>query len=174
MSSASVLALSVFAVAAAASDLRTRRIPNGLLVTALGVAVLVNSWLQGWSGLSYGLTGFGIGLALMLPGWLLGFTGGGDAKLFATMGAFLGPHSVFYAFALSVFTGALFGIAHALYHWARQGAESPVARYGVMFTELMATGKPRYIRPNENEALGRRFPLAPAIATGSIGAALWF
>jgi hypothetical protein len=70
--------------------------------------------------------------------------------------------------------GAVIAIAYSAYAWALRGAASPLDRYGTMLTVLFATGRSPYIRPDESEAVGRRFPLAPAIALGSIGAAIWF
>jgi hypothetical protein len=70
--------------------------------------------------------------------------------------------------------GAAFAIAFSVYAWAARGAESPATRYGVMLTTLLATGRAWYIRPGEDEAVGRRFPLAPAIAIGSVAATFWF
>ena len=86
------------------------------------------------------------------------------------------PLSIYLRFAstLSVFAGATLGLMHAAYAWARGGATSPATRYGTMFMLLSATGRLHYLRPGEQEAMGRRFPLAPAIAVGSITAAVWF
>jgi prepilin peptidase CpaA len=109
----------------------------------------------------------------MLPGWLLRFTGGGDVKLLAVVGAFVGSPIVLYAFVFSIFVGATVAIIYSVYVWAVGRAASPWVRYGIMLTTLRVTGRPHYIRPDETEAVGRRFPLAPAIALGSIGAVLW-
>lgn len=78
----------------AATDLRSGMIPNQLTLWAMAMA-LVGRWvLLGHSGLIVGLLGlFGTALA---P-WLLFRTsrgsgiGGGDVKLFAALGALLGP-----------------------------------------------------------------------------------
>ena len=173
MSAATILALTLLVGAASIFDLRTRRIPNGLLVTGLGVALIWQSLLGGWGGLGDSIIGFGLGLGLILPGWLLRFTGGGDVKLLAVVGAFVGSPTIVYAFALSMMVGALIAIAYSVFAWAAHGAASPLTRYGTMMTALLSTGRVSYIRPDAKEAVGRRFPLAPAIALGSIGAALW-
>ena len=168
-----MLILSVLLTIAAIFDLRERRVPNALLVTGLIIALIWQTALGGLDGLGNSLVGFGLGLALMLPGWLLRFTGGGDVKLLAVVGAFVGSPTIFYAFALSMIVGALIAIAYSVYAWAARGAASPLTRYGAMLTALLTTGRLSYIRPDANEAVGRRFPLVPAIALGSIGAALW-
>jgi len=173
MSPALILILTLFLAIAADLDMQTRRIPNELLMIGLAVALTWQATAGGWSGVANGLAGFGIGLGLMLPGWLLRFTGGGDVKLLAVVGAFVGSPTAFYAFALSIIVGATIAIAVSLHAWAVRGAASPLTRYGAMVAGLLATGKLAYIRPDEGEAVGRRFALAPAIALGSIGAALW-
>jgi prepilin peptidase CpaA len=169
-----IVALCIVVAIAAVSDIRLRRIPNKLLVAGLALALVGQVVLGGWNGLSTGLIGFAVGLGLMLPGWLLKFTGGGDVKLMAVVGAYVGSPTVLVAFALSVMVGAIVGVLYGVYVWAARGAASPLTRYGAMLTAFFATGRIRYIRPDETEALGRRFPLAPAIALGSVGAAIWF
>jgi len=173
MTMASVLVLTLFLATASVLDLRTRRIPNEFLVAGLALAVIGQAVSGGWGGLADSLTGFALGLGLMLPGWLLRFTGGGDVKLIAVVGAFVGSPTIVYAFASSIIVGAIIAIFYSIYVWAARGATSPWTRYGAMMAVLFATGSVSYIRPDANEAVGQRFPLAPAIALGSIGAALW-
>ena len=174
MSAAIIFATFALVVAAAAFDVRTRRVPNVLPVTAWVLAVVWHCWQGGWGGLALSLGGFAAGLALMLPGWLMRFTGGGDVKLLAAVGSLIGPEPVVYAFGLSMLAGAIMGVMFAAYAWARKGATSPARRYGTMFTLLAADGRLTYIRPAKREAVGKRFPLAPAIAVGSVAAAVWF
>jgi len=169
-----IIILSGFVAVASAFDLYSRRIPNPLLVAGLLVAVAWNAASGGWGGFTESFAGFWIGLALMLPGWLLRFTGGGDVKLVAVVGAFVGASTVVYAFALSMIVAAVFAVASSTYAWLLRGAAAPTMRYWVMINNLLLTGRWAYIRPNADEAVGRRFPLAPAIALGSVGAAVWF
>jgi prepilin peptidase CpaA len=169
-----IVPLTILVVVASGLDLRTRRIPNPLLIIGLVIALAWRGSLAGWAELVEGLIGFAIGLALLMPGWLLRFTGGGDVKLFAVVGAFVGSPVIFFAFAISMLVGAAFAVAFSVYAWVARGAESPATRYGLMLTTLLATGRAWYIRPGEDEAVGHRFPLAPAIALGSVSAALWF
>src|SRR5439155_20041061 len=82
-------------VAAAAIDVRTRRVPNPLtgLLALAGVVFAVT----GISGVTIGgaFAGFLLGMALMLSGHLFGATGAGDVMLFAAVGSLLGPASIF-------------------------------------------------------------------------------
>ena len=168
------LATALLVLVAALQDLRTRRIPNILLIVGCALGVVLNAWEAGWNGLVLSVAGLGVGLLLMLPGYLLRFTGGGDVKLLAAVGSLLGPGIIVYAFVFSIMAGAAVAIVQSIFAWAIQGAASPATRYGTMLTAVIATGRLTYIRPDAEEALGRRFPLAPAIAVGCIAASLFF
>jgi len=84
-----IVTLTAGLAAAAAIDLRTRRVPNpltaGLALSGLGFAAAGISHVSG----AASLAGLCLGLALMLPGHLLGGTGAGDVKLFGAAGALL-------------------------------------------------------------------------------------
>jgi len=79
------------AVAAAASDVRTRRVPNTL---TFGAALAAFGWsaaASGLHGLETSLLGWVTGLLIFLPIFALRGIGGGDVKLLAAIGAWLGP-----------------------------------------------------------------------------------
>lgn len=93
------------------SDLRTRRIPNDL-VLALAVTGLAysigSSTLQ--HGLVSGLSAMLVGLLFWLPFWLLGWLGAGDVKLFAAAAAWLGPWGAVQAAGVSAIAGAVLAL----------------------------------------------------------------
>jgi prepilin peptidase CpaA len=152
------------AAAAAAFDLRTRRVPNALtaLIALCGVGYAVAG--IGQLSVAAALIGFGIGLALMLPGHLFGATGAGDVKLFAAMGALLGPAPIVGAFLYTAVAGGVLAVIVALRRGRLQrtvgGAARIVATGGAAAAEVE--------RPDENN----RFCYAPAIAVGTIVAAI--
>jgi prepilin peptidase CpaA len=77
-------------LAAAVSDLRTRRIPNALTAVVLLVGLVRAVWLEGWSGL---VDSVGACFLLALPYVLLFLFangGAGDAKLMGALGMWLG------------------------------------------------------------------------------------
>jgi len=70
----------------------------------------------GVSGISVGasLAGFVLGMTLMLPGYLFGATGAGDVKLFAALGALLGPAAIATAFFYTALAGGVLAVIVAL------------------------------------------------------------
>ena len=105
--------LCVFAlvIAAAVFDLRSRRIPNVLVLLGLIAAVPVQ-WIAhgGTAGLWLGLQGLATGIAVMLPFYLLRAFGAGDAKLMGAVGAFVGPSTVLLIALLTFFVGGLWAL----------------------------------------------------------------
>jgi len=83
--------LFTFVSACCVVDLRTRRIPNALSGTALLVGGALNALFFGWSGLLWSLCGMLMIVAILLAPFALGGLGGGDVKMMAVVGAFLGP-----------------------------------------------------------------------------------
>lgn len=102
--------------AAAWWDYHSHRIPNWLTLGGLAAALMLRaplgleSWLQG-------VGGFGVALAVAVGLYALGAVGGGDTKLLAVVGAFMGLDNLPGALAYIV----LFGGAVAVLSMARQG-----------------------------------------------------
>jgi len=148
----------------AAIDLWTRRVPNPLTVllaaSGLGFAAF------GVSGLTVAASvlGFLVGLALMLPGHLLGATGAGDVKLFAAVGAIIGPTHIATAFVYTALAGGVMAVIVAL---RRRRLRQTVDGTARLITTAAANAH-EIESPLENN----RFAYAPAIAVGTMLAAL--
>ena len=71
-------------------DVRYRRIPNMLVLTALIAGLAINSAFAGWHGLGSSLLGFTLGFIPMLLLHIFGAMGAGDVKLFGAVGTILG------------------------------------------------------------------------------------
>jgi len=110
------LLISAFLCASAWYDVTTRRIPNQLTLAGLAAAFVLRAPL-GWDASARGLEGFAVALAVALLFYALGAVGGGDAKLLAASGAFLGLDALPGALAYIVLLGA----ALALVMMARRG-----------------------------------------------------
>jgi prepilin peptidase CpaA len=105
----------LLAVIAGWTDLRSRRIPNWLTVSALVVGVAGNAVLGGWSGLATSLKGALVGLVLLLPLVLLRSLGAGDWKLAGALGAFAGPTMLMGLLMWSVFVAGVMALALVVY-----------------------------------------------------------
>jgi prepilin peptidase CpaA len=149
---------------ATAVDIRTRRIPNELTATMAGLGVGLSA--AGVSGVPVwaSILGFILGLALMMPGHLLGATGAGDVKLMGAVGALVGPAHVVSAFLFTAIAGGVLAIVVAV---RRQRLSVTLAGTGKLMTG--STEAKEVIR---SAPPGSRFAYGPAIAVGSILAAL--
>jgi prepilin peptidase CpaA len=113
--------LSSFLGLAVAWDLRQHRIPNGL-VAAYGLVGLGLAATTGLPAFGRAAAGMAAGLAFLIVPFALGFVGGGDAKFFAAVGAFLGPVLIFWAFLFGTALGAPLA---AVVLWQRRWAGAP-------------------------------------------------
>ena len=145
-------------------DLRTRRIPNALTVTLASTGVACAVVGIGDLSVSASLAGFALGLALMLPGHLIGATGAGDVKLFAAVGSFLGPVAIAVAFLYTAIAGGVL----ALYVAARRKRLQQTVAGAVRLVATSAANAAEIESPRANN----RFAYAPAIAVGTLLAAL--
>ena len=146
------------------TDLRTRRIPNVLTASMVSVGFVLPA--AGLSEMSLGaaLLGCFVGLVLMLPGHVLGATGGGDVKLMAAVGSIVGPVVVVNAF---LFTAVAGGVMAMIVAMQRRRLAVTLAGTGRM---LSSPADAR--REVQSAAPASRFAYGPAIAVGSVLAAL--
>jgi len=109
--------LVAWSVAAAAFDLRQRRIPNLLLllvaVPAVGSLLVVGHGLLG-AGIIDSLIGLGIGGLSHLPGYAFGKVGAGDVKLSGLQGFLLGGMGALQALVVGALCLGLMAICAIL------------------------------------------------------------
>jgi prepilin peptidase CpaA len=147
-------------------DMRTRRVPNPLTL-AIAVAGLALAATR-WSGLTVATAALGlaVGVLLMLPPYVFGAMGGGDLKLFAALGTFLGPRPTVQAFLYTLLAGGVLATVVAL---QRRRLRETVANAAVLVRTAGANAS-----AIEHPASNNRFAYAPAIAFGTLVAALGF
>jgi prepilin peptidase CpaA len=105
-----VIALTAITVVAAFTDMRSRRIPNWLVMTGFIAGFGLNIALSGWDGLKAAALGFALALLIYVPLFILRAMGGGDVKLMAAVGSLAGPHAWFAIFLLASLAGGLYAI----------------------------------------------------------------
>jgi prepilin peptidase CpaA len=152
---------------AAAWDARTGRIPNWLTLPLIPLALLLSAVSAGATGAAWSLGGL-VACALV-PGFLYRAThgrgiGGGDVKLFAALGALLGPVK-----GLEVEFGAFIVLAClAVVHLAYAGKLLAVLRNALLL--LVGPLLPaRFRRAAAPEAL-TEMRMGPAIAIACLSA----
>jgi len=159
------IALTAGALIATIVDIRSRRIPN--VLTGSMAAVGVGLAASGLSGISVGasLAGMVVGLLLMLPGHTIGATGAGDVKLMAAVGAVIGIHVIVNAFLFTALAGGILAVAVAVRR-RRLGAT-------LSGTTRLITSPAGAREEIRGAAKASRFAYGPAIAIGSVAAALF-
>jgi prepilin peptidase CpaA len=102
------------ALAGCVTDLRSRRIPNVLTLGAAAAAAAWHLFSGGLEGLGFAAGGWLVGGLIFLPLFALRGMGGGDVKLMAALGAWLGPIAVVWAALYAAIAGGVFALAVAL------------------------------------------------------------
>lgn len=158
-------------------DLREHRIPNLLTVGGFVVALALRATEAGLAGLGSGLAGAGIAFGLALPFFLMGGLGGGDVKLLAAVGAFLGLGDVFQGLAATAIAGGV--MAAGLMAFRRGLFRQTLANLHTIFLTLGRRTFTGWKAGEENRAVltlqspgAVTLPYALAIAAGTLLA--WF
>ena len=165
MTSVVYLGLAATAALSCACDLWRRRVPNPLTFGSAALALGVHAATAGASGAVFSLAGCVTGLLLFLPWFLAGGLGGGDVKLLAAFGAWLGPLQTVRACLFAMLVGG--AIALVIVVWRRRFRQTMRAVGNLALTAVSgasSTGSPRLS--------GGRFAYAVPIAAG-VGLALW-
>jgi prepilin peptidase CpaA len=152
-------------IIATISDIRSRKVPNWLVLPLLLSGVVVSAVVEGWHGL--GQSALGILLAAVAVGifYALGGMGMGDVKLCAAIGAWIGPGQLGLALVMTGFAGGVMALG-----WAVCGGFLRESLEGA--GDLIFSIRKRGFRPHDTlvltNASTRRMPYAPAIAIGTI------
>ena len=91
MNAAKVLVLVALLLVAAGTDVRSRRIPNALVLAGAACGIGLSTADAGSAGLWQAVAGLALGTGVLLPAYAFGLLGAGDVKLFGAVGAFVGP-----------------------------------------------------------------------------------
>jgi prepilin peptidase CpaA len=147
------------------TDLRSRRIPNWLVLPFLVAGLVVSGWTHGWHGVLQSLEGLAVGALFFGILCWMGGMGMGDVKLCAAIGAWIGPSQMLTALVMTGIAGGLIALC-----WAVAGGF-----VGEMFSgtgDLIFGLKKRGLRPHPelvlDNPLTRKMPYAPAIAIGTL------
>jgi prepilin peptidase CpaA len=172
---------------AAYIDLRTATVPKWLTLGTLGLGFLFNitrgvllgnagaplwifggsgPWLGGLDGFLFALVGFLSGFALFFVMWVLGTCGGGDVKLMAAVGGWIGPVLIPFVMLVSVVVLIFLVIGKVLFGSFR--ARAVVGR----LHSLPTTADVRGGNKGRRRPLRLTYSLPVAVATAVV--LLWF
>ena len=153
------------AAAAAAFDLRTRRIPNLLTGFSILFGLLLHLILGGWSQLGWSAAAAVIGGGVFLVFYLAGGMGGGDVKLMSAVACISGYHSVMELLLSTAIMGGIFALLLAL---VRGKLKQTLQNIGALLVHHRIAGLTPHPELNLKNARTLRLPYAIAIAAGCL------
>lgn len=164
------LLVMILVVSAAVTDFLWQKIPNVLTFPSMMVGILGHTILNGWEGLGFSLSGFGVGLILLLGFYVMGGMAAGDVKLMAAVGAFVGPVNVFLVFLMTAILGGFYSIGMMIHGFGFRGM---LAHVGMMFKTIFLTGKIKLaFEGNRESEVKLRYGLV--IALGTLTFQFWY
>lgn len=150
-------------IAACVTDLRTRRIPNSLVLALALTGLVFVIWRSPvGSGALYTVNGFTVGLLIWLPFWLLGMLGAGDVKLFAASAIWLGPVGAMQASLLAALLGGVLALTWLMW---RDGVLGGARTIALWIGSLRAT---RALHPVAGAPVPVRVPYGLAMSAGAL------
>jgi len=154
-------------LAAGVFDLRYRRIPNWLNLSAIALGLALNILLFALHGAVVALLGVGCSLLVYVPLYLLRGMGAGDVKLMAAVGAIVGPMNWLCIF---LFTALLGGLVSLLYVVFRRRLHQTLLNLAFVVSELARVRLPasQEARLDIRHSEALRVPHGAVIALGAI------
>lgn len=154
---------------AVATDLKSRIIPNKLTLPGLVLGLAYHTLIQGWDGFVFSISGLGLGFGLMIVPFMINAMGGGDVKLMACLGAWLGAKLILAAFIATSIVGGIYALVVLAVH--RGGIRA--FNSSLLNCLLLAPGgKVEYSGPSETMRLPK-LCYGLAIALGTILVMAW-
>jgi prepilin peptidase CpaA len=147
-------------------DVTSRRIPNRLTYPAMLAALVVRLAFLGWRGLLEGLLGLVLCGGIFFLLFVIHAMGGGDVKLMAAVGAWVGYHNAGKALIVCALAGGLIALGYVIV----------LKRYRTTFSNIISLARfhaYRGLRENPGLNLSSadavRMPYGLAIAAGAVG-----
>lgn len=105
-----LLLVSAVIIVGAVTDLRTRKIPNWLTLSAVPVGLVVAFVVGGGRGLAFSFGAMLLALLIYFPLYALRAMGAGDAKLMAAVATFIGPIMWIHLFIAASVLGGIVAV----------------------------------------------------------------
>jgi prepilin peptidase CpaA len=159
--------VAVIVAAAAATDLRWRKIPNWLTLSGASAGLLLNWNISGFAGVMSSLGGMALGFGAYFFLYYLHAIGAGDVKLMAAVGAIVGPENWIRVFIATAIAGGV--LALALMIW--KGRVRETLSNAIFITAELAHFRAPHKRRSDLDVKDPRslkMPHAVAIAAGTV------
>ncbi len=104
------ICVAVIVLAAAATDIRSRKIPNWLTLSGVVAGLVLHGTTGGFLGLKTSFAGMLLGFGSYLALYSLRAMGAGDVKLMAAVGAIVGPEGWMSVFIATAIAGGVLAI----------------------------------------------------------------
>ncbi|MEH7251642.1 prepilin peptidase [Neobacillus niacini] len=146
------------------TDLRERKIYNAVLFPFLIVALVLQLFTGGLSGVTSALLGMIVGLGILLIPYLLGGMGAGDVKLLAVIGGIKGVEFVLFTSLYMALAGGIFALFILLF---RKGLKARLTKVFYFLHGLRSGMRLTHIL-HDNSTLKTTYPYGVAIAAGAL------
>ncbi len=147
------------------TDLRSRRIPNWVVLPFFFAGPLTCLISYGWPGLRQSLLGILLAIGVLGILYWLGGMGMGDVKLCAAIGGWIGPSQLTLALVLTGLAGGLMAFIWAISNGCLKKSLRGTGNL------IFGFGKPATLRDptlHLKHPAARKMPYAPAIAMGTV------
>ena len=153
------------ALVGAVTDIRSARIPNRLTYTALLAALPLRTALLGLAGLKSGIIGMLVAGGLFLLLYTLGAMGGGDMKLMAAVGAWVGGTQVMTLILAAALAGGVLAIGRII---SRNMVGQTLRNTMQLIYYRLTSGLQPHPELNVKSSGSQRVPYGVAIAVGAL------
>ncbi|MNJ45617.1 Type IV leader peptidase family protein [compost metagenome] len=161
----------ILLIAAFITDIRTMKIPNVITVTGLAAGIVFHTITNGGSGFLFAVKGAAVGFGLMIILYVVRAVGGGDVKLFAGIGAWVGVSLTLFMLMYSILTAGCIGILILICR------REMLARLGGMLRRILGIAMLRKTHSGQSFAAMDEpltFPFMLAVLPGAILAVYYF
>ena len=155
-------------LAGAVIDVRTARIPNRLTYSTLLSALILRAAVLGMSGLKSGTVGMLVSGGLFLLLFVLGAMGGGDMKLMAAVGAWVGSTQVLTLILAAAIAGGVLAVGRMI---LSQAVSQTLRNTMHLIYYRLTSGMQPHPELNVQAPGSQRVPFGVAIAVGALSCA---
>jgi prepilin peptidase CpaA len=153
------------ALLGAITDVRSARLPNRLTYSAIFAALVLREAFGGWAGLKSGLLGVGIAGGIFCVLYVMGAMGGGDMKMMAAVGAWIGSTHILTVLIVIALAGGVLALVSMIFNRNLIQTVRNAVRL-VMFR--FTAGLEPHPEMNLQAPGSRRVPFGVAIAMGTL------